>query len=426
MNSFRRVFSRFAVTAIAGAVLLFYSAMAVAEFQAGIASVDVTPAKQMGVSGGLGAPSPTKETKGRLEVRALVLAEGQSKTAIVSVPFIGFPGVLSDRVRAKVSAVPGEAIMIGSTHTHSAPDMYAFLDEKGNCTADLEYIDYVVGKAAEAITQAAANLKPASLKIATDKANGKIAYNYYAPQLYDPRCSVLQAIGADGKPFATLVNYAVHPEVLGPGRGILAPDLVGPLHDRIAEQGGGMGIFMNGAQGGMVTADCRGPDGKDIQTWEECTRIGNLLADEALRIAAAAPVQKSPKLWVGATRVALPCDNPVFRMIIRTSPLKYQISEDNKVTTQVNLINVGTAQMLTIPGEALPNIGYYLKRNMYGDSNFLFGLTNDAFGYMMVKEDFSSFERYEYISRTSLGEDSADLYVEQALAFVEASPRPVK
>ena len=41
---------------------------------------------------------------------------------------------------------------------------------------------------------------------------------------------------------------------------------------------------MNSAQGGMVTADNRQPNGKDARTWEECLRIGTLLADEALRI----------------------------------------------------------------------------------------------------------------------------------------------
>lgn len=408
------------------ALVLLVLPAASAEFRAGVASSDVTPKKQMPVSGGLGAGSPTTQTKGTLEVRALVLDGGDTRVAIVSVPFIGFPGVLADRVRAKVEGIPATNIMIGSTHTHSAPDMYAFLDERGNCTSDLEYIDFVCGKAADAINEAVANLRPAKLKIATGKANGKIAYNYYAPQLYDPRCDVLQAVGTNGKPFATLVNYAIHPEVLGPGRGIMAPDLVGPLYDRIAEAGGGTGIFMNGAQGGMVTADCRGPDGKDIQTWEECIRIGNLLADEALRIVSEAPVQEDPKVWNGATACSLPVDNLLFRQIIKTSPLGYKLNDDNSVTTQLNLVNVGTAQMLTIPGEALPNIGYYLKRNMYGTSNFLFGLTNDAFGYMMVKEDFNSFDRYDYISRTSLGEHAADLYVEQALDFVEASPRPGK
>ena len=86
----------------------------------------------------------------------------------------------------------------------------------------------------------------------------------------------MQAVGRDGKPFATLVNYAIHPEVLGSSQGILSPDMIGPLYDRITAVSGGTGIFMNGAQGGMVTADVRGPDGKDMQTWEECQRIGHL------------------------------------------------------------------------------------------------------------------------------------------------------
>ena len=46
------------------------------------------------------------------------------------------------------------------------------------------------------------------------------------------------------------------------------------------------------ALGGMVTADVRGPDGKDVQTWEECVRIGELLADEALRVVQDAPAHE--------------------------------------------------------------------------------------------------------------------------------------
>ena len=396
------------------------------DFQAGVASVNVTPDELMPVTGGLGTPRPTTEKKGELEVRALVLADDDTRVAIVSVPFIGFPSVLGNKVRAQVDGVPGENIIIGSTHTHSAPDMYAFLGEDGKPTADLEYVEWVCGRAAEAINEAVANLQPAALKAAEGKAEGKIAYNYYAPQLYDPRVDVLQVIAEDGKPFATLVNYAIHPEVLGPGRGIMSPDLIGPLHDRIAEQGGGTGVFMNGAQGGMVTADCRGPEGDDIQTWEECIRIGNLLADEALRIVKDAPVQEDPDVWCGAEAVTFPVDNPGFRVIIKSSPLKYEMTDDFKVTTQMNVVNVGTAQMLTIPGEALPNIGYYLKRNMHGDQNFLLGLSNDAFGYIMVKEDFGSFDRYRYITETSLGEETADILIDEGLAMVDAAPRPKK
>ena len=107
-------------------------------------------------------------------------------------------------------------------------------------------MDFVCNQAAKAINQALDNLQPAHLKIATGEAKGKIAYNYYAPELYDPRMSVIQAITPDGKTIGTLVNYAVHPEVLGNGVGLVSPDLVGPLCDKLEADLGGMGMFMNG------------------------------------------------------------------------------------------------------------------------------------------------------------------------------------
>ncbi len=89
-------------------------------------------------------------------------------------------------------------------------------------------------------------------------------------------------------------------------------------------------------------------------------------------------------------------------------------------------MNIGTAQILTIPGEALPNIGFYLKRNMPTKHPFLFGMTNDAFGYILTKVDFNSFERYEYISETSLGENTGEIYIDEALQLIESSPKPTK
>ncbi len=73
---------------------------------------------------------------------------------------------------------------------------------------------------------------------------------------------------------------------------------------------------------------------------------------------------------------------------------------------------------------SLPHIGFYLKRNMHGEHNLLFGLTNDAFGYVLTKEDFNSFERYDYITRTCSGERTGEILVEKSLAFVNTCPRP--
>jgi hypothetical protein len=398
-------------------------------FKAAAALRVITPNPLLPVSGGVGTPKKTSEKKGDLYARALVLENGTTRVAIVSVDNLGWPAVLGNRSRALIKGVPPENILIGATHTHSAPDAYAFPDEKGNTLADMAYLDWCVKQIAEAVNEAVNKLEPAALKMAVGEAKGKIAYNAYADKLYDPRCSVMQVVASSGKnkgkTLATLVNYAVHPEVIGAGRGILSPDLCGPLYNRIESKAGGIALFLNGAQGGMVTADVRLADGKEVNTWEECIRIGELLADEALRIIRDAPLQENPPLYCASRTVEFPVDSPIMRYIISKSPMKYEMARENVVATRLNLLNVGTAQILTIPGEALPNIGYYLKRNMRTDHPFLFGLTNDAFGYILTKVDFNSFKTYEYISRTSLGEMTGEIYIHEVLQWLRESPGPV-
>ena len=61
---------------------------------------------------------------------------------------------------------------------------------------------------------------------------------------------------------------------------------------------------------------------------------------------------------------------------------------------------------------------------MRGQHNLLFGLTNDAFGYIMAKVDYDSFPRYEYISRVSLGEMTGEILIDESLEFVDKCPPP--
>jgi hypothetical protein len=406
-----------------------------AEIQVGAAVRVITPDPLLPVSGGIGIPKPAREKRGELTARALVFRKGDISVAMVALDSLGFPSVLGDRVRAKVSRIPAQNILISSTHTHSAPDCYGFPDGKGGHTGDLKYMDFVCDRAAEAVNAAIDQLQPASIKIATGEAKGKIAYNYYAPDLYDRRMTVVQAVSPQGKTIATLVNYAIHPEVLGNSVGIVSPDLIGPLCEKIETQTGGAAIFVNGAQGGMITADNRNLNEprdaqrgywNDSRTWEECLRIGRLMSDEALRIIKGADEQKDPGLFCDSISVRFPVESLLMWAVVLGSPLNYPHNSDQSINARINLVNLGNAQILTIPGEALPNIGFYLKRKMRGKHNLLFGLTNDAFGYILTKVDFNSFPRYEYVSRTSLGEMTGEILIEKSLEFVNKSPLPDK
>ena len=390
-----------------------------AGFKAGVAVRTVTPSPLLPVSGGMGPSSQASEKKGDLTVRALALGNTQTQLVIVSSDFLGFPAALGDKVRAQVMWVPSEHILIGASHTHSAPDCYGFPDGKGGTDADLEYLNFVCDQMAGAIHSALASMRPARLRINTGEARGKIAYNAYADALYDPRCHVIQAVTHSGDTIATLVNYAVHPEVLGANTGICSPDMIWPMTQTIERNIGGVAMFMNSAQGGMVTADNRKADGSDLRIWSECERIGGLLGNEAVRIIQESEFLDDIQLRVHSKRVSFPVKSPEMRAVLETSPLPYELDKEGNIATTMNLIELGNTQILTIPGEALPNIGYYLKRQMRGEHNLLFGLTNDAFGYIMTRVDWGSFKRYEYISKVSLGENTGEILIKESLKLID-------
>jgi hypothetical protein len=199
------------------------------------------------------------------------------------------------------------------------------------------------------------------------------------------------------------------------------------MYDRIEANGGGIALFMNSAQGGMVTADTRRENGKEANDWEECIRIGNLMADEATRIADAAVTVENADLFCTAQKITFPVESKGMQQVLALSPFVQNTRKEGDkyfISSTLNLVNIGKAQIITIPGEALPNIGFYLKRKMKGSQPFLFGLTNDSFGYILTKYDFSSFERYNYVCRVSLGEMTGEILIEEELKMVNANPAP--
>lgn len=154
----------------AGILICVAAAFASAQgLKAGAAVRVITPDPLLAVSGGIGTPKKATEKRGDLFARALVLEKGSTRVAIVSVDNLGWPSALGDQSRALVKDIPPGNILIGATHTHSAPDAYGFPDENGNSHADLQYLDWCVKQIADAVNEASRNLQPAALKMQSAK-----------------------------------------------------------------------------------------------------------------------------------------------------------------------------------------------------------------------------------------------------------------
>ena len=356
-------------------------------------------------------------------MRALVFEDGTTRVAIVSADFLGFPSTLGNKVRAAVKGIAPGNILIGATHTHSAPDCYGFPDGKGGTGSDPKYLELVCTRMAEAINEANEKLQPARLKVATGEAKGKIAYNYYAPQLYDPRCNVIQALDDSGKPIATLVNYAIHPEVLGNGVGICSPDLIGPLYDKIAASGGGTGIFMNSAQGGMVTADNR------ARGWKRWQDLGGMSAHRR-SAGRRGLAHRSGGAGASLTETFLRRENGYFSGGFAADARADQEITQGRRRDGRNLEHTNERRehrQCADPHHSRRSSAEHRilsETQNAGEHNLLFGLTNDAFGYILTKEDYNSFKRYGYVSRTSLGERTGEVLVNEGLKLVAECPTP--
>jgi predicted neutral ceramidase superfamily lipid hydrolase len=160
------------------------------ELKVGTAKRIITPNPLLPVSGGMGPTAPATKKLGEMSTRAIVIESGKTKFAIVSIDALGFPSVLVSKVATQVKNIQPENIIVGSSHTHSGPDFYAFPDGKGGHTGDLKYIQQVCQWMAEAINEAEQKLQPAKFRSAVGDVQGQVAYNYYAVELYDPRANV--------------------------------------------------------------------------------------------------------------------------------------------------------------------------------------------------------------------------------------------
>jgi hypothetical protein len=79
---------------------------------------------------------------------------------------------------------------------------------------------------------------------------------------------------------------------------------------------------------------------------------------------------------------------------------------DGRVRTEMNLLWIGDAQLITVPGELLPDIGLAVTSQMQGQPRCIVGLTNGELGYLVPAFDF---REGHYEERTGPGPDAGPI-----------------
>lgn len=394
---------------------------AAAAFVAAAGKLDITPTRSVYIAG-YGANRRSEGVHDPLWARCLVMRSGDQALALVCCDLLGLTRRHVLEIRRLVRSVPAERVLVGVTHTHSGPDTYGqWGPSPTESGVDRAWMADLVRRIAALVDETAGRLRPATVRFGTREDVEDCSYNARVAEILDTELGAVQVVDAAGKTVATLVNYACHPEVLDNHQ--ITSDFPHWLRQRVEERLGGVAIYANGAQGGMVTALIHNESGfPKGEAWPEAERIGRALGEAALAALDGAAEVRDPAITFARRVYKVPMGNAAFRALMEAGVLPNDLNPDGTITTEVVRFTVGSSEWLTLPGEVLPNIGLRLKRKMAGTPRFLLGLTGDALGYILTPEDYG-LKLYAYETRVSVGEQMGALMESNLLAMMPGAAR---
>jgi hypothetical protein len=277
------------------AAALFPASTHAVELRAGVARADITPpigsrmygygARGTNVSTGVHDP---------LYARAIVLDDGTTRVAVVTLDL----GTVTEENTANVKGLVKEKtgldnVLLVASHTHSAP-----LPSADFPSEEAPWIREAERKIAGAIVEAAGKTVPARLgvgwgEVAEGHNRRRVGEDGTVEMLWanrervptspvDHHLAVIRVEALDGRPLATLVNFACHPVVLGPENLLISADYPGVMARLIQERIGGQAMFLQGAAGDINPFWDKTPPAEGA--FEEAEKMGRALAEEATRV----------------------------------------------------------------------------------------------------------------------------------------------
>lgn len=325
--------------------------------------------------------------------RAIALRRGRTTIVLVALDVVGWFKDDTDRIRERLDGVDVDYVGVAATHTHEARDTIGIWGVSEDASGvDLDYMELVYDRAAQAVRDAVADLRPANVQYGgfrfRDQPGGTLRYVSDArhPVIIDDEAHVIRFVeaGADTT-IATLVNFASHPEYGGDRNTLLSSDYPHWLREGI-EQGvagpagemregvGGMAVFFNGALGSQI-----GPGDVSVQTWDGEPVVESLdrsrvvgeqmawFALGALSDTAGAITDETADLGFRSDELFVDVQNrgyhtALLKQIFRTREaynwdpglvLVPGVNEPD-VLTEIAVIDIGRAQLVTVPGELDP------------------------------------------------------------------------
>ncbi len=392
-------------------IVLLLAAEAAAEFRVGLSVGSVTPGKDelathdyyMGGYGLWTERGPATGVHDKLSTRAFcVEADGAFCLAVVD--SLGIPGPVVEQIQAVASLQTGlapEQILIGSTHTHAAPDLLGLWGGSPD-----SYRKAVIDETASTITNAWRGKMPSRIfhGEAPFEARNRRGWDFIDDQL---NVLVVRDPG-DTTNLAVLVNAGIHPVVAPGSNRELSSDFVHYLREALTKAFRAPTIFVNGTLGDVT------PGARESDYWAQASALGQELADIATGTTERL-TEVEPTIEVRTQIVELPVDNLVLGMAQFFGLLDGSVSGppwDQSVATSLTRVRLGNLSLVTVPGEPLTRFGLKMKEQQPGV--MVLGQVGDSLGYIVPTDEWEKGRNNNYEESISLGAQTAVL-IERAI-----------
>src|SRR5262245_16061996 len=354
-----------------------------------------------------------------LYARALALRLDERAFVLVACDLIGLGLPDVQDIRAMLAARDVDAeLVVACTHTHSGPDTIGLWGpDQAISGVSAPYLAAVKQAVVEAAVEALTFCCPVQMRCATSTLPGYIG-NYRTPGLVDDEVAALQFEKPDGEVVATLLNLACHPEVLMGDSSVISSDYAGAACQATESAAGGMALHVSGALGGMLSPVIEQRDSAGVAA------MGRAYAAAALAALAQAPLVDVERLEVRRAAFDLPLDNPIFTRAQEIGLVRAHPQQDGHMPTTCVYVDLGPAQIITVPGELLPRLGFELKAALPGPCRLLVGLADDELGYILPDDEFLAPADYmnpgaQYEESMSMGPRTGSLVLAAAKGLIE-------
>lgn len=419
------------ITLALSGLAIVVPSMAHAELRAGVGVASINPMEE-GLKTQLGGygerlGEPAHGTHDTINAKALLLDDGKNKAAVISVDLCTAPINLLESSLA-ASGVEGytvENTLMPASHSHGGTEGFS-MDPRnvfGNPRVgvfDQKVLDFTVGRIAQAIKAAAANMQPVTVASGNMQLPG-FSENRRDDEFTDDELVLLRLNRADGSPLALLVSFTAHGTFMTEKEMLVSGDWAGNMQRTVedAVDGDVTCLYMNGAEG-----DIRPGGGVGGSRYEMAEDYGRRVGLAAAKLAATLKAKPVDELTIGVTKVQLPprVPSPDFMAI---AGAEYGVTEDMlgamlqpMFPGEVRLygLRLGDWQAVSFPGEAICQLGLKVKaavRDAGVPHACISGLTSEHMGYILTAEEYAQ-SGYE-ATASFYGPGLGDLMLEAAL-----------